>query len=812
MLRNAWFQVHWFIGITAGIVLAVVGFTGGLLSFQHELERLLNPGVMTVTPGSVPALEPDALLARLQAEAPDRRIQAIALSADPADAVRVTFAPINPEQRRGENRFADPYTGELLGPVQGETFFRTVRELHRWLLADDLGKQIVGASTLTLLVLCATGLYLRWPRRVRDWRVWLLFNPRKQGRSFLWDLHSVLGTWVLPFYLLAAMTGLYWSYDWYRDGLHALSGVPRQERPAATQQPTGGGDAVRGAREAQGGAAEQRSALPAPSLATAWERFNRTVPGYSSVTLRLPSRPGQAVEFTYQDPDPPHERANNRIAFDVATGEVQQHERYADKPLNAQMMGSMLPLHSGEFFGVTAQALMMLASFAMPVFAVTGWMLYLDRRRKKRSKRAAMGASAGLRKSLSTPAQAVSATYDWLIAFASQSGVAERFAWQAAGAVQAAGAPVRICALDELDRNALARYRRALFVVSTFGDGEPPDNARGFARRTMRESLPLTDMSYGLLALGDRNYAEFCGFGRALDSWLQAQGAQMLFASVEMDRNDAGALNDWRRQIADLFGGALDDAAGFVHWGLAERRLLNPGSAGQPTYHIELLPLDAAQHWQAGDIAEVRVPTGAGEVVREYSIASLTTDGSLHLLVRQARRDNGALGLGSAFLTEQLQVGDELELRIRTNRNFHAPADDRPMLLIGNGTGMASLRVHLKARSAAGRHRNWLVFGERNAHCDFYYAEEIERWSEAGVIERIDTAFSRDQSPRVYVQDRLRAAADDVCRWVDQGAVIYVCGSLNGMAEGVDAALGEILGRERVVMLQECGRYRKDVY
>ena len=814
MFRNLWFQLHWLIGITAGMVLAVVGVTGGLLSFEQAIKRGINPGVLTVTPGSDAALSPDRLIARVREQAPAKRIQSLTLSADRGDAARVTFAPGDPKQRRGETRSVDPYTGDLLDQPRGDGFFRTTRELHRWLLLGDVGKQVVGASTATLVLLALSGLYLRWPRRVGDWRTWLLFNPRKQGRSFLWDMHSVIGTWVLPFYLLAALTGLYWSYDWYRDGLYSLSGAPRPtgREPAVVAQRGTAGAPTRVRADAtdsgQGAAFEQ-------TIANSWRAFEQAVNGYSTVTLRLPSGPGQPTQFSYQDPEPAHARATNRISLDGATGAVLDHERYADKPLNARLMGSMLPLHSGEFFGLPAQLLMMLASLGMPVFAVTGWLLYLDRRAKKRATRRVVrrSPSNGLQRVAAAPSTSLAAAQEWLIGFASQSGVAERFAWQAAGALQGAGVPVKVAALSELGPQTLSQYRRALFVVSTFGDGEPPDNARGFVRRLMRERLSLAEMQYGLLALGDRNYPAFCGFGRSLARWLQAQGARLLFDPVEVDRYDAATMQVWQRRIAALSGNEPTGEPKYAAWQLAERRLLNPGSAGQPTYHVELTPLSSdTPQWQAGDIAEVRIPSPAGVALREYSIASLPCDCSLQLLVRQARHEDGSLGLGSGLLTSTARIGDRIEVRVRTNRSFHALPDDRPMILIGNGTGMAGLRSHLKARAAAGRMRNWLLFGERNARCDLYYAEEIDAWRKAGTIERLDLAFSRDQAERIYVQDRLRAAKDAVRTWVDEGAAIYLCGSRIGMAGGVDRALEDIIGKNQLDNMQDAGLYRKDIY
>lgn len=409
-----------------------------------------------------------------------------------------------------------------------------------------------------------------------------------------------------------------------------------------------------------------------------------------------------------------------------------------------------------------------------------------------------------------------------LIAYASQTGFAEALAARTAQALTAAGTPVHITPLTHLDAQTLRAARSALFVLSTTGEGDAPDPAAAFVRNVLDASVPLGELRYAVLALGDREYDNFCAFGHRVDQWLRHQGATALFDVVEVDDGDEGALRHWQHQLSVLVNSPdLPDweAPRYERWRLTQRRLLNPGSAGDPCFHIALQPQDAAQaQWSAGDIAEIdpRNSTWTGDSQplphREYSIASLPADGEIHLLLRQMRRPDGELGLGNGWLTEQARVGDEIALRIRTNSNFHVPAEDRPLLLIGNGTGIAGLRALLKARIASFRHRNWLIFGERNAAHDLFYRDDLQRWHREGSIERLDLVFSRDRAERRYVQHRLVECADEIRRWIADGAAIYVCGSLQGMAPAVDAALIQILGADLLEELAITQRYRRDVY
>lgn len=456
------------------------------------------------------------------------------------------------------------------------------------------------------------------------------------------------------------------------------------------------------------------------------------------------------------------------------------------------------------------------------------------------------------------------------VVYASQTGFAEQLARQTLQSLQAAGVPARLHGLDGVTPDELRRAGRVLFVASTTGDGEPPDMAQAFSRLAMRQPAPLDGLRYGLLALGDSDYEDFCGFGRQLQRWLEASGARALFDPVEVDSEDEASLRHWQHHLAMLTGVSdLPDwqAPKYQRWRLAERRLLNPGSVGEACFHLELQPLEGLADWQAGDLVEIgpchapekvaawlaasgldgrvsvafgreRLPLAgwlarcrlpeAGEIDgldeqtvaarlqrlphREYSIASLPGDGAIHLLVRQMRGRGGYLGLGSGWLTAHASIGAPVALRVRGNPNFHLPRDARPLILIGNGTGLAALRALLKARIAAGHRRNWLLFGERHAAHDGFYREEIERWLAGGWIERTDFAWSRDQAERIHVQQRLREAAGELRRWVDAGAAIYVCGSLDGLAPGVDAVLRDVLGDAEVGQLRAQGRYRRDVY
>ncbi len=159
-------------------------------------------------------------------------------------------------------------------------------------------------------------------------------------------------------------------------------------------------------------------------------------------------------------------------------------------------------------------------------------------------------------------------------------------AWQSAGQLQAAGVPVRVSPLADINERDLRESQHALFVVSTFGDGEAPDSARGFERKVLGQPLPLGTLNYSVLALGDRQYQHFCGFARRLHQWLEARGGNTLFAPVEVDNGDPYALRYWQQQLNQLTGGTPPvawQAPGFANWTLRQRDLLNPAAPAPPS-------------------------------------------------------------------------------------------------------------------------------------------------------------------------------------------------------------------------------------
>ena len=214
---------------------------------------------------------------------------------------------------------------------------------------------------------------------------------------------------------------------------------------------------------------------------------------------------------------------------------------------------------------------------------------------------------------------------------------------------------------------------------------------------------------------------------------------------------------------------------------------------------------------------------------RLYSIASSRAyaEDEAHLLVSAVRYETHGRprsGVASVDIAERRRAGEVLKVYLKPNPHFRLPADpDRAVIMIGPGTGVAPFRAFMQQREATeASGRNWLFFGNRHFTHDFLYQLEWQDWKQSGLLTRIDTAFSRDQRQKVYVQHRIWEQRRELFAWIEDGAAIYVCGDANAMAKDVNAALVRVIADQaglddaaaaaRLDDLRRDGRYLRDVY
>jgi len=264
----------------------------------------------------------------------------------------------------------------VLGSPRGEEFFATVRRLHRWLLipgdAKGWGRQITGIAALGLIVMLISGLVLRWPRRASNVKMWLKPNLGLRGRGLHRSLHAVIGTWVLPIYVVMTLTGLWYSFDWYKDGVVWL--LSRPHLAAAKMQPK------------QPRSPSRPEPAPQVGFDRAWTTFLHEEGGrFSKALLTLPVGPGTVIRIRSWGKDSTLDTTRDEFRIDALTGQLVSAERYADKTFGEKIIANVLDIHRGAILGWPGKLAFMIAAALMPLFSVTGLLLYLSRRRLRRS-------------------------------------------------------------------------------------------------------------------------------------------------------------------------------------------------------------------------------------------------------------------------------------------------------------------------------------------------------------------------------------------------------------------------------------------
>ncbi|BET65139.1 hypothetical protein ASA1KI_00570 [Opitutales bacterium ASA1] len=536
-----------------------------------------------------------------------------------------------------------------------------------------------------------------------------------------------------------------------------------------------------------------------------------------------------------------------------------------------------------------------------------------------------------LKSQISDPGSSAAALQPLTILWGSQTGACESLAKRAAKEAGKRGFAATPVDMATFDVARLAAEKHVLVITSTYGDGEPPDNARALHSALGSDSVPsLAGVRFSVCALGDSNYTLFCRAGRDFDSLLEKHGAIRVAPRADCDVDHDAVFAAWLAAALDALSGtstsspaALPSAPAptsaspsghtranpFPAPLLAVRRLNDPASAKEVN-HVEFSLEGSGLAYEAGDalgvyphncpalvaeilaavgcdgeeavpspvggsdiplrraltefydlgkptselLATLGIPTGAHHVIdvlagaggialkptdlvahlkrlqpRLYSISSSPKahPGQVHLTVGAVRYDahgRARKGVCSTFLPERGAALGRIPVFVHANKAFRPPASgDTPMIMIGPGTGIAPFRAFLEERRAIGaRGRNWLFFGDQHEASDFLYRDELLAMRDSGLLTRLDLAWSRDQTEKIYVQTRMREATAELWRWLEDGAHVYVCGDASRMAKDVDAALHAIVAdaggktaeaaTDYVYTLRATKRYARDVY
>ena len=341
--------------------------------FEQEIIRLKHPHLYKVTdvPPHGEMLRPSALAARIQEQLPDSlHLSALQLPSAPDETCQAEFM-----NRERTTLSVNPYTGDVLGWVEGSDFFRTVRQLHRWLLDApaqrgemSVGKAIVGISTLLMVVILLSGLVIWLPRSYKALKSRLTLSCHKGWRRFVHDSHVALGFYATLLLLVMALTGLTWSFSWYRNAAYTLFGADMKAAPSRGHA---------GGRPNNKMEKDKGRMFNYVVWDDVFDELRMLYPNYKTIKL------GQGTAQIQPDRKATMRRTDT-VTFHPASGEIVHIERYQDQPKSQSLRAWFYAFHTGSWGGIWTKILYFLAALIGASLPLSGYYLWIKRKWGKR--------------------------------------------------------------------------------------------------------------------------------------------------------------------------------------------------------------------------------------------------------------------------------------------------------------------------------------------------------------------------------------------------------------------------------------------
>lgn len=375
-MRKFFHKLHKVCGLLAGVFIFISCLTGAILVFQDEIRELTYPErYYRPAAGTRSVLPIEKLVEKVEATIPKATVGSVEIS---ADTTRNYVMSIEGESR--SETFVDPYTGNIMGQTSRKDpdFFTYTMLFHRWLMDDSRtwGKQIMGASTLLFAFILISGIVYWWPKTKRELKARLQVKTNASRKRLFTDLHASLGIYCTALLLVMALTGLTWSYPWYRQGLYAICGI---EMPADTGHGHGGGPKAEGKK----GRAAKEDKEKAPKTPMAWS------PAYENVKAKYGAHNFIRIERSGKATIKPtntfgNERRRDVFKLDPESGKLLAFEPHDSKPAHERARGFIYSLHTGSWGGLTTKIIYFIICVIGASFPITGLYLYLKKRKPKK--------------------------------------------------------------------------------------------------------------------------------------------------------------------------------------------------------------------------------------------------------------------------------------------------------------------------------------------------------------------------------------------------------------------------------------------
>ena len=381
-MRKIFRNIHLWLSVPFGILITLICFSGAALVFEKEVMELCHRELYFVKKVEAAPLPMEQLMTKVAATLPDSvSVTGVNISSDPERAYQVTLS-----KPRRASMYVDQYTGEITGKYERAPFFNFMFRMHRWLL-DSMkqdggifwGKMIVGTSTLMFVFVLISGVVVWWPRTRKALKNSLKIVANKGWRRFWYDLHVAGGMYALVFLLAMALTGLTWSFQWYRTGFYKTFGVevqPSMGHGNAAANATAKG----GKRDGKPGGREGRGAhrySPYTNWQQVYEQLAEANPDYKQISVSDGSASVAVPRFGNQ-------RGTDRYKFNPRNGEITETTLYKDLDNSGKIRGWIYSVHVGSWGGMLTRILTFVAALIGASLPLTGYYLWIRKKIKRR--------------------------------------------------------------------------------------------------------------------------------------------------------------------------------------------------------------------------------------------------------------------------------------------------------------------------------------------------------------------------------------------------------------------------------------------
>lgn len=381
-MRKIFRNIHLWLSVPFGILITLICFSGAALVFEKEVMELCHRELYFVKKVEAAPLPMEQLMTKVAATLPDSvSVTGVNISSDPERAYQVTLS-----KPRRASMYVDQYTGEITGKYERAPFFNFMFRMHRWLL-DSMkqdggifwGKMIVGTSTLMFVFVLISGVVVWWPRTRKALKNSLKIVANKGWRRFWYDLHVAGGMYALVFLLAMALTGLTWSFQWYRTGFYKTFGVevqPSMGHGNAVANATAKGGKRDGKPEGREGRGAHRYS-PYTNWQQVYEQLAEANPDYKQISVSDGSASVAVPRFGNQ-------RGTDRYKFNPRNGEITETTLYKDLDNSGKIRGWIYSVHVGSWGGMLTRILTFVAALIGASLPLTGYYLWIRKKIKRR--------------------------------------------------------------------------------------------------------------------------------------------------------------------------------------------------------------------------------------------------------------------------------------------------------------------------------------------------------------------------------------------------------------------------------------------